>query len=498
MATFVLTCYFSILAVLCVYGFHRIEITRAFVKNTRKKTAPPERFETLPKITVQLPVFNEKFVIKRIIEAAAALDYPRDRLQIQVLDDSTDETVALAAECVGRLHNLGVDIEHIHRVDRVGYKAGALEHGMRSATGELIAIFDADFIPEPDMLQRMVHHFTDRRVGVVQARWAHLNRDTSTLTQIQAMMLDAHFMIEHGGRCASGRFFNFNGTAGIWRREAIDDAGGWLHDTLTEDLDLSYRAQMKGWRFVFLPEVGCPSELPEDMSAFKSQQHRWAKGSIQVMRKVLLPVLRAPLPFKVKWEAYFHLSGNLAYLLMVINSVFFVIPSMMYRYDLAWWKILFIDGPLFLMASLSFVYFYLTAQKALFGRVKGKKRLVPALMAIGIGLGVNNAKAVLEALFGHRSGFVRTPKAGVTTAGQSPKKGGYRLPKSGWGYIELTLGLMYTAAIVWAVFLGNWASIPFLVLFQNGFLYIGWSTVSEQWANRKADRASSEPDLKAA
>jgi len=494
MATFVLVCYFSILIILCIYGMHRIEITRAFLRHRRPVATPPNRFDELPRVTVQLPVYNEKFVIERIIEAAAALDYPRDRLQIQVLDDSTDETTALANACVRRLRNLGVDIEHIHRVDRVGYKAGALANGMKTATGALIAIFDADFIPEPDMLQRMVHHFTDPSVGMVQARWEHLNREDSTLTQIQAMMLDAHFVVEHGGRCGSGRFFNFNGTAGMWRPQAIADGGGWEHDTLTEDLDLSYRAQLKGWRFVFLEDVPCPSELPAEMTAFKSQQHRWAKGSIQVMLKTLPTVLRAKVPFKVKWEAFFHLSGNMAYLLMVINSVLFVIPSIMVRHDQPWQRILFLDGPLFLLASISFVYFYLTAQKALFGHVKGKARLVPALMAIGIGLGVNNAKAVVEALIGHRTGFVRTPKRGDGPT--SPKQGGYRLPKSSWGYIELALGLVYTAAILWAIRLGHWGGIPFLVLFQNGFLYVGWLTVSEQW-NRDGGRgakASADPE----
>jgi len=497
MTFWILVCYFSILGVLCIYGGHRLHITRLFKKNGRVKHQPANRFQELPRITIQLPVFNEKYVVHRIIDATIAINYPKDRLQIQVLDDSTDETVELSRERVEHYRELGHDIVHIHRTDRTGYKAGALEHGMESATGQFIAIFDADFIPDPEILHKTIHYFTDEQVGMVQTRWEHLNRHTSTLTEVQAMMLDAHFVVEHGGRCASGLFFNFNGTAGIWRRTTIDDAGGWEHDTLTEDLDLSYRAQMKGWRFLFIQDIVCPSELPVDMKAFKSQQHRWAKGSIEVMLKVLPRVLRSKLPLKVKVEAIFHLTGNLAYLLMIINSIFFVIPSMMLRYEQPWWRVLLIDGPLFLMASVSFVYFYLSAQSAIFKSVKGKKRFIPALMAIGIGLGVNNTRAVLEALFRHKTAFIRTPKSG-DGHGVARKKS-YRLPASGWGYLEIALGFLYTCAIIGAIYLGNWGSIPFLVLFQNGFYFIGWLTIlDEKKGQNRNDQTLNEEDLEPA
>ena len=474
--TFVLTGYFTILAILCVYGAHRIAITRLYKKNREKLESPKFYFKTLPRITIQLPIFNEKFVVERLIEACAAIAYPKDCLQIQVLDDSTDETQELALAKVAKFKEEGLDIEYIHRRDRAGFKAGALEHGLLTATGEFIAIFDADFTPEPDILERTVHYFSDSKVGMVQTRWEHLNRGSNNLTQIQAIMLDAHFVIEHGGRCNSGLFFNFNGTGGIWRRASIEDAGGWQHDTLTEDLDLSYRAQLKGWRFLFLPDITCPSELPAVFKAFKTQQHRWAKGAIQVMVKLLPTILKSDIPVKNKIEAFFHLSGNLAYILMLINSTFFVIPSMMLRHGQDWWRILFIDGPLFLFASVSFIYFYLSSQQALFKTAKGKRRYIPALMALGIGLGVNNAKAAVEALLHKESAFIRTPKAGIFSE-KNTHKPDYRISKTGWGYFELTLGLFYSASIVWAISSGNWASLPFLILFQNGFLYVGWHTI---------------------
>jgi len=496
MATFVLIGYFSILAVLCIYGGHRWYLTRLFHKCANEVQPPSEQFEALPEVTVQLPLYNERFVVERLIDATMAIRYPREKLQIQVLDDSTDETRHLARAKVDHWRDQGFRIEYIHRTDRTGFKAGALAEAMPHATGELIAIFDADFIPNPDILEETVHYFTDQSVGMVQARWEHLNRELNTLTQVQAMLLDAHFIIEHGGRCYANRYFNFNGTAGLWRRKAIDDAGGWEHDTLTEDLDLSYRAQLRGWKFLFIPGITCPAELPETVSAFKSQQHRWAKGSIQVMRKMLPVVWRSDIPLGVKIEATFHLTGNLAYILMLINSIFFVIPSMVVRGDLAWWQFLLIDGPLFVMLSLSFIYFYLTSQYAIFHSLKGRKRFIPALMAIGIGLAVNNTRAVIEALLGKKSPFVRTPKTGaVGLAGSKRARARYRLDRSAfWGMFEIILGFLYTLGILWAILNGKWGSIPFLVLFQSGFFYMGWMTLFEESEpdRNEAELAASE------
>lgn len=483
MDTFILVGYFSLLSLLCLFGAHRWHLTRLYRKARAAMKPPEQTFDELPLITIQLPVFNEKFVIERLIDSTLAIRYPREKLQIQVLDDSTDETQELAAARVAHWQEQGFDITYIHRVDRGGFKAGALENGMKTAKGEFIAIFDADFIPNPEVLHQTVHYFTDPKIAMVQSRWEHINRETSTLTQVQGILLDAHFMIEHSSRWFTNTFFNFNGTAGIWRRAAIDDAGGWQHDTITEDLDLSYRAQLNGWRFQFVPNLACPAELPETVTAFKSQQHRWAKGSIQVMKKMLPEVWKSKQPLKVKIEATFHLTGNLAYILMIINSIFFVIPSMVVRDGLPWYFFLLIDGPLFILLTVSFIYFYLTSQYAIYNTLKGRKRYIPPLMAIGIGLGVNNTRAVVEALLGHQSPFVRTPKTGAGGDTETPKptqKKAYKLPNSGWGMIEMALGLLYTGGIIWAILNGNWASIPFLILFQNGFYYLGYMTLMEE------------------
>jgi len=474
--TLILIGYFSILSVLAVYGLHRWHITRTYKKHARDVIMPLQRFTVVPKVTIQLPVFNERFVVERLIDACAQIDYPSDNLQIQVLDDSTDDTVDLVAKRVTWWQDQGIDIVHIHRTDRSGFKAGALEAGLASASGEFVAIFDADFVPPSTILRDTIHFFTDSGIGMVQARWEHLNRETDTLTQVQAILLDAHFIIEHGGRCNSGKFFNFNGTAGIWRKICIHEAGGWQHDTLTEDLDLSYRAQLAGWRFQFLPDVTCPAELPAGTSAFKSQQHRWAKGSIQVMLKILPKLWASNLPLKVKMEASFHLTGNIAYLLMIVNAMFFVIPAMVVRQDLDWRLVMFVDGPLFLFLSGTFIYFYMTAQKVVFKDLAGRGRYIPALMAIGLGLSVNNTRAVIEALLGHQSPFVRTPKDGGQASATSQD---YRLPINVWSFLEIGLGLFYTGAIFWAISSGTWASIPFLVLFQNGFLFMGLKTLLE-------------------
>jgi cellulose synthase/poly-beta-1,6-N-acetylglucosamine synthase-like glycosyltransferase len=308
--TFILALYFFVLVILAVYGWHRYYLVYLYMKHKDQQPTPLGRFDRLPSVTIQLPLYNEMYVVDRLIESVCAIDYPRELLEIQVLDDSTDETRAIAELAVRRHAVQGIDIKYIHRTDRHGYKAGALDEAMRVAKGEFIAIFDADFSPQRDFLMRTIHHFTSDKVAMVQTRWGHINEDYSLLTKIQAILLDAHFVLEHGGRNRGGCFFNFNGTAGIWRREAIVDAGGWQHDTLTEDLDLSYRAQLRGWQFIFLPDHVAPAELPVEMNAFKSQQHRWAKGSIQTFLKLMPRILHSDLPLRVKAEAFFPLSAN--------------------------------------------------------------------------------------------------------------------------------------------------------------------------------------------
>src|SRR5512135_434807 len=413
----VVVAYALLLLVLSVYGSHRYAIAYLYYRHKYRLPTPRGRFAELPRVTIQLPIFNEMYVTERLIGAVAKIDYPRDLLEVQVLDDSTDETQAIARACVERHRAAGLDISYVHRTNRKGFKAGALEHGLALAKGEFVAVFDADFVPEPDFLRRTIPYFTDPGIGMVQARWGHLNRDYSALTQAQAILLDGHFVIEHTARNRSGRFFNFNGTAGIWRRTTIASAGGWQHDTLTEDLDLSYRAQLKGWKFVFLPEVVAPAEIPVEMSAFKSQQHRWAKGSIQTAMKLLPRIWKSELPADVKKEAFFHLTANVAYLLMIPLAVLMPI-TVVVRVSHGWMEVLLLDLPFFAAATMSVCVFYVASQREVGASRWQRVKYLPLLMALGIGLSVNQARAVVEALLGHQTGFTRTPKRGVQGPGE--------------------------------------------------------------------------------
>ena len=387
--------YFTILVILSFYGSHRFMIVYLYKKFAANRPDPaPERVfdpDQLPVVTIQLPMFNERYVATRLIDAVAKMRYPLDRLEIQVLDDSTDDTTAICQARVDALAATGLDIKLIHRTDRTGYKAGALEHGMKQARGELIAVFDADFIPNPDFLEHTVHYFSREQVGMVQTRWEHINRDYSLLTRAQAILLDGHFVLEHTARARSGRFFNFNGTAGIWRVATIEEAGGWQHDTLTEDLDLSYRSQLEGWEFVFLRDVTAPSEIPVEMNAFKAQQHRWAKGSIQTSLKLLPRILRADLPRFIKVEAFHHMTANFAYLLMVLLAMLMPLATIV-RVHQGLYETLVIDLPVFLSATLSICYFYWVSQREI-GRARLETlRMIPAVLGLGIGLSLNNAR----------------------------------------------------------------------------------------------------------
>jgi len=472
----IVSLYFSCLGVMAAFGLHRWYLVGSYLRNRHNAARPRTHFEVLPRLTVQLPLYNEMYVARRLIDAVCAMEYPRDRLEIQLLDDSTDETTAIVADTVAERRSQGFDIRHLHRTERDGYKAGALEAGLRVAKGDLIAIFDADFVPPADFAVKLVHYFTDPRVGMVQSRWGHLNSNHSALTRIQSMFLDGHFVIEQTARNRSGRFFNFNGTAGVWRRETIEDAGGWQHDTLTEDLDLSYRAQLRGWKFVFLNDKVTPAELPVEMGAFKSQQHRWAKGSIQCARKLLPRILASPLPFGVKFEAVVHLTANVGYLMMVMLALL-VVPSIWIRSDVAPWTIAAVDLPMFTMATLSVVAFYVIARREAMGSWRGILRWVPFLMAVGIGLSINNARAVVEALGGHPSAFRRTPKynlsPGETLAGRR-----YRMTVNRDTWVELALAVYFAVATSMAILDGLWGAVPFLLLFEVGYAYTALSTLS--------------------
>ena len=479
--TLTLASYFFVLIVLAIYGWHRYYLVYLYMRNRGNEPKPGGPLDPLPVVTIQLPLYNEMYVADRLIDAVCRIEYPRDLLEIQVLDDSTDETRGIAELAVRRAAAAGIDIKYLHRSDRRGFKAGALEAGLRTARGEFVAIFDADFIPTADFLVRLIPHFRDPQVAMVQARWGHINQDYSLLTKIQSILLDGHFVLEHGGRNRSGRFFNFNGTAGIWRRTAIDDAGGWQHDTLTEDLDLSYRAQLRGWRFVFVSDVIAPAEVPVEMNAFKSQQFRWAKGSIQTCRKVLPRLLRAKLPLGVKAEAFFHLTANFNYPFMCVLSVL-MFPAMVIRYNMGWYEMLLIDVPLFFAATFSVCNFYMVCQREIHRDWLARIKYLPFLMSIGIGLSINNTRAVIEALFNKQSDFTRTPKYRIE--GDSDEWVGkkYRQSVAVQPLIELALGLYFTSTVFYAIANGIYGTVPFLVLFQIGFLYTGLCSIVQQYA----------------
>jgi cellulose synthase/poly-beta-1,6-N-acetylglucosamine synthase-like glycosyltransferase len=481
--------YFFVMIILAAYGIHRYALVYNYYKNRKNIPGPPPDIAAWPKVTVQLPIYNERYVIDRLVEAVSQFDYPRELLEIQVLDDSTDQTQRIARDCVERYRALGLPISYIHRDNREGYKAGALQEGLKSARGEFIAIFDADFIPPADFLRRTVPYFTDQKLAMVQTRWSYINRNYSALTEVAAILLDGHFVIEHSARARSGLFFNFNGTAGIWRRTSIDDAGGWQHDTLTEDTDLSYRAQLRGWHFLYLPNIECPSELPVEMNAFKSQQARWAKGLMQTAKKILPRVLRSKESAAVKAEAFFHLTANISYPLMVVMSII-LLPAMIVRFYQGWFQVLVIDLPLFLASTCSISSFYLAAERALYPKTWKRTFLyLPFVMAVGIGLSVRNAWGVLEALFNVKSEFVRTPKYRVEANATGSNHGDwakktYRKSAGLMPFAEVALGIYFALAVVYALQNENYATVPFLFLFVWGYLYTGFMSLAQTYIER--------------
>jgi cellulose synthase/poly-beta-1,6-N-acetylglucosamine synthase-like glycosyltransferase len=473
--------YFLVLFVLATYGLHRYWLVYDYYKYACNIPGPPPEATHWPRVTVQLPIFNERYVIERLVEAVSRFDYPHELLDIQVLDDSTDETQQVASACVARFAAQGLPITYIHRTNREGYKAGALENGLKTARGEFVTIFDADFIPAPDFLRRSIPYFQNAKIGMVQARWTYLNRDYSLLTQVETILLDGHFVVEHGARSRRGTFFNFNGTAGVWRRQAIEDAGGWEHDTLTEDTDLSYRAQLYGWKFLYLPDIECPSELPVDMNGFKAQQARWAKGLMQTAKKILPRVMRSNAPWHVKAEAFFHLTANISYPLMVLLSTM-LLPAMIVRFYQGWFQMLVVDLPLFLASTCSISSFYLVAQKELRPKSWWRTFLyMPFVMATGIGISVRNAQAVIEAIIGKKSEFARTPKYKIEGKGDSFVTKHYR-NKAGWmPYAEVLLGIYFFLTVLYAIFNENYATVPFLLLFVWGYLYTGFMSLGQTY-----------------
>lgn len=477
--------YFGILLVLSVYGVHRYETVRRYIKYGKGlRSTAHHKFKHLPKVTIQLPLYNERFVVERLLESVSQVNYPRELLQIQVLDDSTDETHPYVERLCNEYRAAGLSIEYRHRTNRRGFKAGALQEGLETATGELIAIFDADFVIPRDFLIRTVDFFTDPGVGVVQTRWSYLNKEYNILTQVEAMLLDGHFVLEHGARCGSGLFFNFNGTAGILRRKMIDDAGGWQHETLTEDSDLSYRAQLNGWRFVYVPSVDCPSELPVETYGFQVQQARWAKGLTQVAKKLLPRILKADLPLRVKVEAFMHLTPNISYPLMIAVSML-MLPVMIIRFYMGVFQMVLIDLPLIIASFWSISAFYLYAQRELYPKNWWKSiAFLPMLMAAGVALTVSNSKGVIEALLGIQSSFARTAKYAICAQKTKMKPVAYRR-RSGWlPYIEITIGSYFVYMIDFAIETLNFFAIPFLLLFVCGYYWAGFSTLYEEYRGK--------------
>jgi len=490
--------YFVVMIILAFYGIHRYQLVWLYFKNKKnaaKWSEPPMRFAQgqLPFVTIQLPIFNEQFVIDRLIDAVCRLEYPRDRFEIQVLDDSTDETIGVAQAIVERYARgfAGMapqPIVYLHRSNRHGYKAGALGKGLEVARGEFVAIFDADFVPPPQWVMQVIHHFAEPGIGMVQTRWTHLNRNYSFLTQVEAILLDGHFVLEHGGRSRAGVFFNFNGTAGMWRRETISTAGGWQHDTLTEDTDLSYRAQLVGWHFKYLQDVECPAELPIEMTAFKTQQARWAKGLIQTGKKILPRVLKSDAPWHTKLEAWYHLTANISYPLMIVLSVL-LMPAMIIRSWQGLLQMLLIDFPLFIASTMSVSTFYLVSQKELYPKSWYMSALyIPFVMALGgVGLTITNTKAVLEALFGVKSAFARTPKYSVKKKGERTQAKVYRKRLGIVPWIELAIGCYFAWTVYYAVTTENFFTVPFLLLFVFGYWYTGLLSLLQGRFERSGD-----------
>ncbi len=462
--------YLLIVVILSMYGFNNlinaILYLNSKTSSTRRKIPVLNEF---PKVTIQLPIFNEKYTIERLLASVTGLDYPADKLQIQVLDDSTDDTAILTKKLVDDYKEKGINIEWIHRLDRTGYKAGALANGFKTASGELIAIFDADFMPEPDWLKKTVPLFKNPTLGCLQTRWGHTNRKYNSLTQVEAMAIDGHFIVEQTVRSRNDFFLNFNGTAGLWRSTCIEDAGGWQWDTLTEDLDLSYRAQMRGWKIDYLPDVVVPAELPPHVEAYKNQQFRWAKGSFQVVRKILPKLFEDPkLPLHIRLLALLHITGYGVHPLMLAILILTLPVGLLAPHA-------FKLFPLSIVAGLGPPLVYLSAKASHSPSLAERLRLLPLLTITGFGLCLNTSVAVIEGLFGKGGVFIRTPKLNLEDARKrmKPIDKAYIAPVSPLVWLEFILGFYaLVTAIVLAPLLG-WSIIPWMAIYMFGFFYVG-------------------------
>jgi cellulose synthase/poly-beta-1,6-N-acetylglucosamine synthase-like glycosyltransferase len=480
----VLIGYFVSLSILFLFGLHGFVMMFYHRKYGHKNPVPDSEFKPDKLVTIQLPLYNEMYVIERLINSVCDIDYPKDKMEIQVLDDSTDETTAIVAKVVEEKKKLGFDISHIRRGSREGFKAGALKEGMRIAKGEFIAIFDADFIPQKEFLKKTLSYFTDDKVGMVQSRWEHLNGDYSIITKAQALALDGHFVIEQTVRNKSGFFINFNGTGGVWRKKCIEDAGNWHADTLTEDLDLSYRAQLIGWRFVFLKDFTSPAELPSEINALKAQQFRWTKGAVETAKKILPLVWKSKVPLRVKLQSTFHLTNNLVFPFILLAAILNV-PLIFIKNSGAH-DIYFAIMSLFVLAFISSFLFYMYSQKDI--RTDWQKRIVlfPLFMAGSMGLAVNNSRAVFEGLMNRKSEFVRTPKFKQESEKDTFVGNKYLNKKLGLSvFVEAVLAVYCFIGVLSSIYFMELASIPFQVLFTLGFSFIAYTSIKHAYATKK-------------
>lgn len=477
----VLIGYFVSLSILFIFGLHGFVMIYYHRKYGHNNPVPQNNLIDEPLVTIQLPLYNEMYVVDRLINAVCEIEYPKDKMEIQVLDDSTDETTSIVAGIVEQKKKLGFDISHIRRGTREGFKAGALKEGMKIAKGEYIAIFDADFIPQKEFLKKTLSFFNDDKVGMVQTRWEHLNGDYSIITKAQALALDGHFVIEQSVRNKSGFFINFNGTGGIWRRRCIEDAGNWHSDTLTEDLDLSYRAQLNGWRFVFLKDFTSPAELPSEINALKSQQFRWTKGAVETAKKILPLVWKSKIPLRVKLQSTFHLTNNLVFPFILLAAILNV--PLIFVKNSGSHEAYFAIMSLFVLAFISSFLFYLYSQKDI--RVDWRKRIVlfPLFMAGSMGLAVNNSRAVFEGLLNRKSEFVRTPKFKQVSEKDSWTGNKYLNRKLGFSVIvEAILAVYCLIGLLSSLYFFELASIPFQLLFFLGFSFIAYTSIKHAYS----------------
>lgn len=479
----VLVLYTISLSVILLFSLGQAYLIFFYLRSKRRKAIIPLLGKYIPKVTVQLPLYNERYVVERLINSICALDYPKDKLEIQVLDDSKDDSLALTTAIIAEKKALGFDIHHITRTKNIGFKAGALQNGLNRANGEFIAIFDADFLPEKDFLKQLIPYFQKENVGMVQSRWGHINKDYSLLTKVQGFGLDGHFTIEQSGRNKAGLFMNFNGTAGIWRKKCIEEAGGWQFDTLTEDLDLSYRAQLKGWQFEYVEEVVTPAELPVESNALRSQQHRWTKGAVETSKKLLKHIWKTDVGLKKKIFGTLHLLNSYVFLFVFLTGLL-SIPVLWIKNEHIINPIYFQLMSVFLIGFFIMSVFYLVANFSKKESLMAFAKLFPMFLSVSMALSFHNSMAVLEGLFGFKSDFIRTPKFNITQAKDSFKENIYvkrNLSKS--FYLELFLSFYFLSGLIMAFYYQDFGLFPFHLMLFIGFSSLNFYAVKHSLVN---------------